>query len=184
MSIESAPPVASRRIASPVGALLLCAQDGRLTRLTWRTARTPETASGTAADRAVLDRATAQLSAYFAGDLTHFDLPLAPAGSPFQRRVWAVMSQIPFGRTRTYGELARDVGGVARAVGQACGANPIPIIIPCHRVVAGGGGLGGFSGGRGRDSKRALLAHECAVPEGSDLFAPPAQTVTNAPPGR
>lgn len=181
MSIESAPPVASRRIASPVGALLLCAQDGRLTRVTWCTARTPETPSGSDADRTVLDRATVQLGAYFSGDLTHFDLPLAPAGSPFQRQVWAVMSRIPFGRTRTYGELARDVGGVARAVGQACGANPIPIIIPCHRVVAGGGRLGGFSGGRGRDSKRALLAHEHAVPEGGDLFALPAQAVTNTP---
>jgi methylated-DNA-[protein]-cysteine S-methyltransferase len=184
MTMESAPPVASRRIASPVGALLLCVRDGQITRLTWCAARTPETASGTDADKAALDRAAAQLGAYFAGDLTRFDLPLAPAGSPFQRRVWAAMSEIPFGRTRTYGELARDVGGVARAVGQACGANPIPIIIPCHRVVAGGGRLGGFSGGHGRDSKRALLAHERAVPEGGDLFALPAQAVTNAPSGR
>jgi len=120
----------------------------------------------------LLARALGQLEAYFAGDLAVFDLPLAPAGSAFQHRVWAEMARIPFGRTRTYGELARCVEGAAQAVGQACGANPIPIIVPCHRVVAGGGRLGGFSGGRGVVSKRALLAHEDAVPEGADLFAP------------
>jgi len=170
MSVSSALSV-SRYIDSPVGGLRLTACGGVLTRLTWDD--TPKTAlSGDAADVVLLERAVVQLAAYFAGELTMFDLPLDPAGSPFQRRVWEGMTRIPYGRTRTYGDLAQEVGGVARAVGQACGANPIPIIIPCHRVVAGGGRLGGFSGGRGTVSKRALLAHEHAVPEGADLFAP------------
>jgi methylated-DNA-[protein]-cysteine S-methyltransferase len=184
MTIESASSFAARRISSPVGGLLVCARNGALTRLTWcgKTGREPAPVDDT--EKTVLDQAIAQLAAYFAGDLHRFDLPVAPAGTPFQLRVWAAMSAIPFGRTRTYGELAGEVGGVARAVGQACGANPIPIIIPCHRVVAGGGRLGGFSGGRGRETKRALLVHEHAVPEGRDLFAPPARTVTNAPAGR
>ncbi len=176
MSVSSALPV-SRYIASPVGGLRLTACGGVLTHLTWDDAP-KASVSGEAADAALLERAVVQLAAYFAGELTTFDLPLDPAGSPFQRRVWEGMLRIPHGRTRTYGDLAQDVDGVARAVGRACGANPIPIIVPCHRVVAGGGRLGGFSGGRGIESKRYLLAHEHAVPEGADLFAP-AMAVTN-----
>jgi len=184
MPIESTSPFAARRISSPVGALLVCVRNGALTRLTWCGKTDRELPLIDDADKTLLDQAIAQLAAYFAGDLHRFDLPVAPVGTPFQLRVWVAMSAIPFGRTRTYGELAGDVGGVARAVGQACGANPIPIIIPCHRVVAGGGRLGGFSGGQGVASKRALLAHEHAVPQGRDLFAPPAPAVTNAPAGR
>lgn len=153
---------------SPVGKLRLTACGGVITCLAWSTAQEDDTLG----EAALLMRAVGQLKAYFAGELAVFDLPLAPPGSPFQHRVWTEMSRIPYGRTRTYGALARRVDGVARAVGQACGANPIPIIIPCHRVVAGGGRLGGFSGGRGAESKRALLSHENAVPEGTDLFAP------------
>ena len=174
----SSKPSSSRRIDSPVGALRLTVCRGVITHLTWCGAQgdeTPENTDACAADGALLDRAAAQLAAYFAGDfaggLSVFDLPLDPAGSLFQQRVWAAMARIPYGRTRTYGDLARDVDGVARAVGQACGANPIPIIIPCHRVVAGSGRLGGFSGGQGAVTKRALLAHEHAVPDGADLFA-------------
>jgi len=181
MSTSSALSV-SRFIDSPVGGLRLTACGGVLTRLAWDDAP-KATASGDTADAALLERAMAQLAAYFAGELTAFDLPLDPAGSLFQRRVWEGMIQIPYGRTRTYGDLAHDVGGVARAVGRACGANPIPIIIPCHRVVAGGGRLGGFSGGRGTESKRCLLALEHAAPEGADLFAQkqwwPVMAVTN-----
>ena len=98
----------------------------------------------------VLAEAVRQLEAYFSGDLTTFDLPLAPAGSAFQQRVWSAMCQIPHGDTWTYGELA------IRAVGGACGANPIPIIVPCHRVVAATGG-GGYSGRGGLKTKSALL---------------------------
>ena len=81
-------------------------------------------------------RAREQLHAYFDGTLTHFDLPLAPTGTPYRRRVWAALCDIPYGATRTYADIARQAGGSPRSVGQANGANPIPIIIPCHRVVA------------------------------------------------
>ena len=101
-----------------------------------------------------------QLDAYFHLGSTVFDLPLAPRGTPFQLRVWEEVRRIPPGRTRTYGELARSLGDplLARAVGAANGANPISIIIPCHRVVGSGGSLTGYAGGL--DNKRALLDHE------------------------
>ncbi|MCK6405308.1 MAG: methylated-DNA--[protein]-cysteine S-methyltransferase [Rhodocyclaceae bacterium] len=92
-----------------------------------------------------------------------FGLPLKPAGTPFQRRVWAQISAIPRGTTRTYGEVAKSLANAPRAVGQACGANPFPLVVPCHRVIATGGGLGGFNrhgGGFLLEVKRWLLAHE------------------------
>ncbi len=104
----------------------------------------------------LLCRARDQLDAYFDGAPAGFDLPLAPAGTPYQLRVWAALRAIPHGETRSYGEIARMAGGSARSVGMASGANPIPILIPCHRVVAAGG-LGGYSGGDGPATKRALL---------------------------
>ena len=100
-------------------------------------------------------RLPAQLAAYFAGDLKAFDLPLAPAGTPFQRRVWAALQAIPYGRTWSYGELARRVGSAGRAVGLANGKNPIALIIPCHRVIGSDGSLTGYGGGL--DRKRYLL---------------------------
>ena len=105
-----------------------------------------------------------QLGAYFDGRLRDFELALDPAGSGFQRSVWREMTRIPYGEVLTYGEMAAKVDGVARAVGGACGANPIPVIIPCHRVVAGGGGLGGYSGQGGPETKRQLLIFEGALP--------------------
>jgi len=109
----------------------------------------------------LLDEALAQLAAYFAGTLTAFDLPLAPAGSPFQKAVYDAMLRIPFGDTMTYGEIASALDSPAQPVGQACGSNPIALIIPCHRVV-GASGLGGFSAAGGVDTKVALLRHEGA----------------------
>lgn len=103
------------------------------------------------------------MSAYFDGKLEKFNLPLAPAGTEFQRGVWQAMTQIPYGQTQTYGDLAADSGSLARAVGGACGKNPIPIIIPCHRVMGGGGKLTGFSGGAGPESKVFLLKLEGAM---------------------
>ena len=103
--------------------------------------------------------ARTQLHAYFDGDLSRFDLPLAPVGTPYRRRVWEALRSIPYGETRSYAEIARIAGGSARSAGQASGANPVPIIIPCHRVLASGG-LGGYSGGDGLETKRALLAIE------------------------
>lgn len=110
-----------------------------------------------------------QLDAYFAGRLTSFDLPLAPHGSGFQRRVWAALQEIPYGQTQSYGELAVRVGspGAARAVGLANGRNPIGIVIPCHRVVGSDGSLTGYGGGLER--KRALLDLEVQV-SGAALF--------------
>lgn len=110
-------------------------------------------------------RAVAQIARYFEAADASFDLPLADVGTPFQRRVWRAMCAIAPGQTRTYGELARELGGVPRAVGQACGDNPFPIVIPCHRVVAANG-LGGFNHHAGDGFylrvKRWLLAHESA----------------------
>ena len=104
-----------------------------------------------------------QLAAYLKNPAFEFSLPLAPTGTPFQRRVWAGISAIGPGQTRTYGELAQSIGSGPRAVGNACGANPYPIVIPCHRVVAVNHGLGGFARQRGGfllDVKRWLLRHE------------------------
>ena len=107
--------------------------------------------------------AVRQLHAYLNDPAFAFELPLRPAGTAFQRRVWAEIAAIPSGQTHTYGQLARSLRNAPRAVGQACGANPYPVVVPCHRVVATGGGLGGFARERGGfllDIKRWLLQHE------------------------
>ena len=112
---------------------------------------------------ALAREATLQLKAYLADSDFVIDLPLRPSGTAFQRRVWDQISAIPNHQTRTYGELAKALHNAPRAVGQACGANPFPLVVPCHRVVATGGGLGGFARQRGGfllDVKRWLLAHE------------------------
>lgn len=110
-----------------------------------------------AADHPVLREAARQLRAYFAGKLRRFDLPLDLRGTPFQQRVWSELLRIPFGETRSYGELARAIGNpnASRAVGAANGRNPIAIVVPCHRVIGSDGGLCGFGGGL--DYKRRLL---------------------------
>jgi methylated-DNA-[protein]-cysteine S-methyltransferase len=144
-------------VDSPLGRLTFFEEDGRLTALDWygkRSAGEPTP---------LLLEARRQLAAYFAGRRRDFDLPLAPAGSPFELRVWQLMSDIPYGETRTYGELARDLAAAPRAVGQACGRNPLPILIPCHRVLAADGRLGGYSGGQGAETKRRLLMLEGAL---------------------
>ena len=111
----------------------------------------------------LLDEAERQLRAYFEGRLREFDLPLKATGTAFQESVWRMVAAIGFGRTRTYMDLARELGspGAVRAVGAANGANPLPIVIPCHRVVATGGGMGGYGGGV--ELKRRLLALEGAI---------------------
>ena len=116
-------------------------------------------------DDALLDAAAQQLTAWFAGERTDFDLPLAPLGTPFQRSVWELLLRIPPGETTTYGELSASLSpdgvatpGQAQGVGQAVGHNPISVIVPCHRVVGSDGSLVGFAGGL--DRKRWLLAHE------------------------
>lgn len=141
-------------IKTPVGQLGLVEEDGNITRLMWdardKGERTP-----------VLEEGLKQLGAFFEGTRETFDLPLAPEGSDFQQQVYAAMLAIPKGHTRTYGSIARELGVSAQPIGQACGSNPIPVIIPCHRVV-GADGLGGFSGDGGVEMKIALLKFEQA----------------------
>lgn len=141
-------------IPSPVGPLTLVEQDDALVRLGWGDVQ-DDLPDGQ--PTSLLADAARQLAAYFDGTLTRFDLPLAPPGSDYQKRVWRAMNKIPYGETCTYGELAKRAETVPRAVGGACGANPIPVILPCHRVVAANGGAGGFSGKGGLKTKTALL---------------------------
>lgn len=110
----------------------------------------------------LLRAARDQIAAYFSGTRRTFSLPLAPRGTDFQRRAWAEIARIPFGETATYGGLAAVLGSGPRAVAGACARNLISLLIPCHRVVAAGGRLGGYSGGNGLDTKRALLRFEGA----------------------
>ncbi|MBI1219071.1 MAG: methylated-DNA--[protein]-cysteine S-methyltransferase [Rhodobacteraceae bacterium] len=139
---------------TPTGPVTIEEGDGAITLLRW--------GRGGDASSPLLDEAGRQLAAYFDGRLTAFDLPLAPGGDAFQQRFLDILRAIPFGHTRTYGEIARQMAVSAQAVGQACGANPIPIFIPCHRVL-GASNLGGFSGGVGVETKVALLRLEGAA---------------------
>jgi methylated-DNA-[protein]-cysteine S-methyltransferase len=134
------------------GDLTIAEENGAIVSLDW----------GWGRDQTVTDlltRARDQLFAYFDGSLTRFDLPLNPAGTPYRRSIWFALLDIPCGATRSYADLARTIGGSPRSVGQANATNPIPIIIPCHRVLATNG-IGGYSGGDGLPTKRALLALE------------------------
>lgn len=141
-------------VDTPFGTLSLVEAEGAITALEWRNATEGEATP-------LLIEAARQVAAYAAGDLTAFDLPLNPKGGPLQQDVMREMRAIPFGETRSYGDIARRLGVAAQPIGQACGANPIPIIIPCHRVT-GTHGLGGFSGRGGVEMKVALLRHEGA----------------------
>jgi len=159
-------------IASPVGDLLAVAEDGVLCGLYFeKHLRGPEPEEwGTRAD-ADFTEVRRQLGEYFAGERTGFDLPLAPRGNEFQQRVWHLLTQIPFGETRSYGDLARRLGDVslAQAVGSANARNPISVIVPCHRVVGADGGLTGYAGGLER--KRFLLdLEEPAARKAARLF--------------
>ncbi len=145
---------------SPVGRLVVEEDDGAIVRLSWRSNSPASKEPATP----LLRETKRQLDAYFARQLTQdFDLPVRPRGSEFEQAVWTRMRQIPYGRTATYGEMAKDIDAIARAVGGACGANPIPIVIPCHRVVGGGTSWGGYSGRGGVETKSFLLALEGAT---------------------
>jgi methylated-DNA-[protein]-cysteine S-methyltransferase len=150
------------RIAAPFGMLGLVTHGEALARLDFLPGDTPPLAPREALTREV----AAQLAAYFADPRFAFALPLQIQGTTFQKRVWALMCAIPVGRTQSYGEAARQLQSAARAVGGACGANPLAVIIPCHRIV-GAQGLGGFMGRTGDETvsiKRWLLRHEgCAA---------------------
>jgi methylated-DNA-[protein]-cysteine S-methyltransferase len=142
-------------LASPLGPLTVFEDDGAVVAVEFGRAPGGE-------ETPLLEEASRQLDAYFDGRLRDFSLPLAAAGSAFQRSVWAAIASIPYGETRTYGDLSTRLGSAARAIGGACARNPIPIIIPCHRVVGTGNRLTGYSGGEGIDTKRVLLALEVA----------------------
>ena len=139
---------------TPIGTLWLAAADGGLTSIDFHGP------PGAGSDDALLTEAEAQLRAYFAGELRRFDLPLAPRGTEFQRRVWNAVAAIPYGTTTPYSALAASLGRprAFRAVGAANGRNPLPIVVPCHRVIGASGALTGYGGGL--EAKRALLALE------------------------
>jgi len=139
-------------LSTPFGDLIVTEKDGAITALGWGLAAGQDRSE-------VLDTALRQINEYATGQRQHFDLPLRVTGSDFQRAVCAAIAAVPFGHTRTYGEIARDLGVPAQAVGGACGGNPIPILVPCHRVM-GAKGLTGFSGAGGVETKVALLRHE------------------------
>lgn len=148
--------MAVMHIETPVGTLEVEERDGAIVRLTWGRERDDS-------PTALLEEALRQIGAYFEGGLREFDLPLAPAGNAFQQSVHREMLAIPYGSTRSYGEIAERLSTYGQPVGQACGANPIPLIIPCHRVLSATG-LGGYSGAGGLDTKIALLKHEGGFP--------------------
>ncbi|HEX2884762.1 MAG TPA: methylated-DNA--[protein]-cysteine S-methyltransferase [Candidatus Limnocylindria bacterium] len=186
---EAASPVRSRTVATPVGPITLAASDDALVLADF--AERPMMPAQLAAvrrrigpvapgDSPLLDRAERQLREYLAGERRAFDLPLQMPGSAFQERVWTELTRIPYGETISYGELARRVGVPAgsRAVGRANGSNRLAIIVPCHRVVASGGGLGGYGGGL--EAKRHLLELEARVAARSRVAAPPLPTLATA----
>jgi len=149
------------QIGSPVGQLLLVADEAGLGRIDFVDGRHPARPEATwENDPAPLRETVRQLEAYFAGELESFDLRLAPEGTSFQLAVWKRLCEIPYGKTISYGELARRIGNpnASRAVGLANGSNPIPIIIPCHRVIGSNGKLTGYGGGL--PIKEKLLALE------------------------
>jgi methylated-DNA-[protein]-cysteine S-methyltransferase len=149
------------QIESPLGPLLLAADGAGLRQIEFaKGKRTSQPAPSWREDPTQLSEPIRQLRAYFAGELEDFDLPLAPEGTPFQLGVWRRLSEIPYGQTISYGELARRIGNpkASRAVGLANGSNPIPIVIPCHRVIGSNGKLTGYGGGL--PIKEKLLALE------------------------
>ena len=159
---------------SPIGPLLLTADDAGLTRLYMEVRKhgPDEVQPDWRRDHSAFSEACRQLEEYFAGERTEFDLPLNPAGTPFQLKVWEALRTIPYGEIRSYGEIAEQIGrpGAARAVGLANGRNPISIVVPCHRVIGASGALTGYGGGLER--KQYLLDLETRVSAGqATLYA-------------
>jgi methylated-DNA-[protein]-cysteine S-methyltransferase len=159
-------PLTYTTVATPIGELLLLADGGgdALCEIRFDATEIPPGATRASDDHPVLGEAARQLRDYGAGTLTAFDLPLRPRfGGAFERRVWAHVTAIPYGTTTTYGEIAAalDTPGAARAVGAANGRNPIPLVVPCHRVIGAKGALTGYAGGL--EHKRRLLEHEGAL---------------------
>lgn len=150
-----------RTVSTPLGDITAVADDAGLTQVILAGDDGSVLAEATEGGP-IVDAAAQQLAEYFAGERMAFDVPLAPQGTEFQMTVWKALGDVPFGTTATYGEIARAIGQLTatRAVGAANGRNPIPIIIPCHRVIGASGELTGYSGGGGIETKRRLLDHE------------------------
>jgi len=140
-------------VNSPVGPLAIVETNRAITAIEWRR-------SESHIQTEILMLASKEMARYFAGELTIFTVPLNPKGTEFQRRVWKTILEIPYGGLATYGHIAKTLNSSPRAVGGACGRNPIPIIIPCHRVVGSNGGLTGYTGADGTTTKSFLLEHE------------------------
>ena len=160
-------PRLSHIVRSPIGRLLLTGDGHALTGLWMLDAdrHSARVEAGLTPSPATFEQVAAQLEAYFAGDLKEFTVPLAPSGTPFQLAVWTELTKIPYGSTVSYGDVARALGKslvAARAVGLANGANPISVIVPCHRVIGSDGSLTGYGGGL--DRKELLLRLEGAAP--------------------
>jgi methylated-DNA-[protein]-cysteine S-methyltransferase len=147
-------------IESPVGRLALEADGDALSAVRWAS---PGERARPEKVPPILREAERQLKRYFTGRLKAFDLKLAARGTDFQQRVWKMMSDIPYGETATYGGMAMALGSGPRPVGMACARNPLPIIVPCHRVLGSGGTEGGYSGGQGLPTKHKLLALEGVI---------------------
>ena len=149
-------PSAAQCVETPIGHFTLCATDSALLKLL-------PGAEQSLPSNALTEEAATQLCAYFSGQLRQFDLPLAAAGTPFQKRCWSVLATINYGETRSYAWQAQQMGNsqLARAVGSANGANPLPFFIPCHRIIATNGGLGGYN--LGIQNKLWLLNHEASI---------------------
>lgn len=159
----TSPTTITTSMDSPIGELTLTAVGGVLTGMHMSEQRhAPKLPAGCERDDAGLAHVVEQLNAYFAGELTDFEIPMEMRGTDFQRRVWSALCEIPYGETISYGELARRVGSPngSRAVGLANGRNPVAIIVPCHRVIGADGSLTGYGGGL--DRKVWLLEHEAA----------------------
>lgn len=160
-------------INSPIDPLLLAADDKGLHLIEFHTPRHPmsRTAEWTEGNNPILEATRLQLDEYFSGSRKDFELPLAPQGTPFQTGVWHMLATIPYGQTISYAQLAQRVGKptAMRAVGAANGRNPLPIVLPCHRVIGADGSLTGFGGGL--PIKQFLLQLEGALPPATDLFA-------------
>ncbi len=148
------------RAATPIGPVTIETDGEALTLLKFGV--TGDTAMS-APKASIAAEAASQLNAYFAGKLKRFDLPLRAAGTPFQQKVWRALRSVPFGETRSYGDIAREVDSAPRAVGGACGANPITIVVPCHRIIGSGGWIGGYTGAEGCATKQLLIKHETTL---------------------
>lgn len=155
-AMRETPSMSSCIIMSPIGAISISATTEALVSIDML----GPTIASEPSDHPLLCEAAAQITAYFAGSLREYDLPLAPANTARGNELRAAVAAIPYGEVASYGEIARKSGSGPRAIGRVCSSNPLPLVVPCHRVIAAGGAIGYYSGGDGIPTKRFLLIHE------------------------